>query len=203
MGNVCGADKRVIASRQPRHINEDATKFYKGDEHVLEDDRFVRVIEGVRKNSKKNNGLPERFFIKTVKAKKYVTKERFESIRQDMEILCKLDHPNIIKYYDFAGNHKKFHVVTEYHPGKTLKQFRIDSPITLSERLVGKIAKQLLDAMSYCNEQKLSHRNLTPDNILIDDAFNVKIINFEQSKIDVNEKNLQKKDGSSSYTAPE
>jgi len=44
---------------------------------------------------------------------------------------------------------------------------------------------------------------LTPDNILIDNDFNIKICNFEQSKIDMSEMNLQKKDGASSYTAPE
>lgn len=187
MGNVCGADKKIIASRQPRHLNEYATNFYKGDANILEDDRFVKVIEGTRKKSRKDKkikNLPERYFIKTIKCKKYVSKERFEFIKQDMDVLCKLDHPNIIKYYDFCGNNKKFHVVTEYFSGKTLRQQRIDETRTFSEGLVAKIAKQLLLAMSYCNEQKLTHRNLTPENILINDDFTVKIVNFEQSKID-------------------
>jgi calcium-dependent protein kinase len=44
---------------------------------------------------------------------------------------------------------------------------------------------------------------LTPDNILIEDGLQIKIINFEQSKLKYHERNLQKKDGASSFTAPE
>lgn len=203
MGNVWAADKKIIASRQPRHLNRRATRFYKGDQKVVEDDRFVKVIEGVRRDSKRQKGDPDRYFIKTVKSKKHVTKERFEYIKQDMEVLCALNHPNIIKYYALCGNYKKFHVIMEYWPGKTLKQYRLDSPANFSERDAAVIGKQLLSAISYWNAEQITHRNLTPENILIGEGLQIKIINFEQSKLKYQEMNLQKKDGASSFTAPE
>jgi calcium-dependent protein kinase len=203
MGTSCGIDKKVIVTRQPNHMNEKANKFYKNNNRVVEEERFVKIIEADKKKNKKNKGLPDKFFIKTISGRKYISKERFESIKEDIKVLCHLNHPNILKYYDLCGTYKKFHIVTEYCSGTSLEMIRVDSPSHFSESRAAKIIKQLLQAVSYLNANKLSHRNLTPENILVEAEDLVKIINFEQSKIDITELNLQKKDGMSIYTAPE
>jgi calcium-dependent protein kinase len=204
MGNHCGGDTKVIATRKPNHMNVRATKFYEKDgNEPIEDDRFIKIVEAHQKNSKDSKGMPTKFFIKTVKGRKYITKERFEAIKDEMNILCKIDHPNILKYYDLCGYHKKFHLVMDYSSGKILEYIRIDSPNDFSESKAMKIIYQLLDAVCYLNQNNLSHRNINPENILIEDGDLVKITNFEQSKVDHDEKNLQKKDGTSAFTAPE
>lgn len=129
MGNAFANDKKIIASRQQRHLNRHSNRYYEADHTVVEDDRFVKVIEGVGRGSEMQKGNPDRYFIKTVKGKKHVTRERFEAIKQDIEVLCTLDHPNIIKYYALCGNHKKFKVIMEHCPGKTLSQYRYNSPV--------------------------------------------------------------------------
>lgn len=60
-----------------------------------------------------------------------------------------------------------------------------------------------MSAVKYCHDNGISHRNITPENILLDKKDHVTLIDFEQSKVTPKEKNLKRKDDVSEYTAPE
>lgn len=89
---------------------------------------------------------------------------------------------------------------------KTAACFQIKSYVLTTIRIekeVCSIIWQIADAVKYCHANGISHRNLTPENILIDKNDNIKIVDFEQSKVSPEEVNLKKKDSVSEFSAPE
>jgi serine/threonine protein kinase len=62
----------------------------------------------------------------------------------------------------------------------------------------------ILEAVNYCHNNKICHRDIKPDNILINDKDEIKLIDFGLSQIiSGTERNLTGKKGTKTYMAPE
>ena len=88
-----------------------------------------------------------------------------------------LAHPNIVSIYD-VGNDGDYHfIVMEYIKGKTLKQYIQEfSPIAPAKAI--RIMKQLISAIEHAHDYQIVHRDIKPQNILVDQSGNVKITDF-------------------------
>lgn len=93
-------------------------------------------------------------------------------IREEVEILSKLSHPNIIRYFGSFEENGNLYVITEYaNEGdlyqflKRLKTTPSDPPLTEDQIL--KFAFQLINALAYLHEQKILHRDIKSRNIFI------------------------------------
>lgn len=87
-----------------------------------------------------------------------------------------LVHPNIVNIYD-VGEDENPYIVMEYVDGTDLKQYIHDHhPIPYRKSI--EIMKQILEAVSYAHQHHIIHRDIKPQNILIDDHGNVKITDF-------------------------
>ena len=88
-----------------------------------------------------------------------------------------LAHPNIVSIYD-VGNDGDYHfIVMEYIKGKTLKQYIQEfSPIAPAKAV--QIMKQLTSAIEHAHDYQIIHRDIKPQNILVDQNGNVKITDF-------------------------
>lgn len=87
-----------------------------------------------------------------------------------------LVHPNIVNIYD-VGEDENPYIVMEYVEGTDLKQYIHDHhPIPYRKSI--EIMKQILEAVSYAHQHHIIHRDIKPQNILIDDHGNVKITDF-------------------------
>ena len=132
--------------------------------------------------------------------------EKEEDIMNEINILRKMDHPNIVKIHDFYTTLKEYILVTEYCPEGELF-YEIKNYAPFNEALAGWYMKQIISAISYCHKLRIIHRDLKPENILISSknksGFNtIKIIDFgtaifNKNKIDNNIT------GSIYYIAPE
>lgn len=144
--------------------------------------------------------------IKTID-KETITKDMKERTKffNEVDILRKADHPNIIRLYEFYEDDKHYHLVTEYVAGGELFDFIIKSKM-LSESIAANFMKQILSAVAYCHEHNIVHRDLKPENLLLDkeaaDA-TVKVIDFGTSAIFDQNKQLTQKYGTAYYIAPE
>ena len=88
-----------------------------------------------------------------------------------------LAHPNIVNIYDVGEEDDIYYIVMEYVEGMTLKQY-IQQHSPLSVHKVIEIMEQLASAIAHAHQNNIVHRDIKPQNILIDKYDVVKITDF-------------------------
>lgn len=143
------------------------------------------------------------------KNKKNMNSEEEKKMFKEIEILKSLDHPNIIKVYEFFNTENEFFIISELCPGGELFD-RIIKTKYLSESIAAHVMKQLLSAIMFCHKNGIIHRDLKPENILIEsysekdkDLFNIQVIDFGTGEIFRDNTMLKKQIGTPYYIAPE
>lgn len=130
----------------------------------------------------------------------------FQTLLRDVDILKKLNHPNIIKVYEFYQDSGNFYIVTDFCAGGELFD-RILQEKNFNENRAAEMMKYIISAIAYCHSQKLVHCDLKPENILLEsqnyDETLIKIIDFGNSNFCKPGEMLNSKFGSVYYVAPE
>ena len=99
---------------------------------------------------------------------------RFE---REAQSVSNLSHPNIVEVYDVGVEDEQHYIVMEYIEGKTLKQLlNKRESLTLTE--VIDIMTQLTDGIAHAHESYIIHRDIKPQNIMIEDNGLIKITDF-------------------------
>ena len=134
-----------------------------------------------------------------------------ELIKNEIDILKKLSHPNIVRIYEFYETKNCFYIINEFCSEGEL--FAYINHSTLNEQQLSVIFYQVFSGLGYLHEHNITHRDLKPENILIskkeidllddEEYFWVKIIDFGTAKIFENNKNEDSVVGSPYYIAPE
>ena len=130
-----------------------------------------------------------------------------KEILNEINILRCMDHPSVLKIFEFYSNKKSYSIVTELCPGGELFQQIVDKG-PFDEKYSAFIMYQLFSAINYCHKMHIVHRDLKPENILIvnkdQDGYPIiKVCDFGTSKIFEKGKIERKLVGSSYYIAPE
>lgn len=103
--------------------------------------------------------------------------EFIRRFRREAQSATSLAHPNIVNIYDVGEENDLYYIVMEYVDGQTLKQYiQQNSPLRVEEAL--EIMKQLTSAISHAHQNHIVHRDIKPQNILVDRFGNVKITDF-------------------------
>eukprot|EP01071_Lankesteria_metandrocarpae_P008096 Lankesteria_metandrocarpae@DN4865_c2_g1_i2.p1 len=129
------------------------------------------------------------------------------SLLREVDLLKQLDHPNIMKLYEFFQDAGYFYLVGEVYTGGELFD-EIISRKRFSEADAARIVKQVLSGIAYMHRNKIVHRDLKPENLLLEskkkDAI-VKIIDFGLSTHFEGKtgKKMKDKIGTAYYIAPE
>jgi len=150
--------------------------------------------------------------MKIIKKRPYISGPEEEMrIKKEIQILKELDHPNIIKVFEFYNNKSEFYIISELCEGGEL----FDKIIKLkkfTEKLAANVMKQILSAMQFCHKNQILHRDLKPENIIIDSSENsetddelpfIKVIDFGTAEIFKKDSLLSKQIGTPYYIAPE
>ena len=88
-----------------------------------------------------------------------------------------LSHPNIVEMYDVGEDKGMYYIVMEYVKGVTLKQLiKKRGGLSLSECI--DIMLQLTDGISHAHASYIIHRDIKPQNIMIQDNGEIKITDF-------------------------
>jgi len=85
----------------------------------------------------------------------------------EINILRELDHPNIIKMYEFFEDEKRYYIVTEICKGGELFD-EIIARGKFTEKDAAILMKQVLSCVNYCHSNNIVHRDLKPENILLE-----------------------------------
>lgn len=108
------------------------------------------------------------------------TKEKArEMFRRECTMLIKLSHPQIAKIIDQFVEDGRDYLVTEFIPGKTLRQL-VAKAGRQPEQQVLNWSKEIADILFYLHSQAppVVHRDVTPDNILLRDDGKLVLIDF-------------------------
>ena len=145
--------------------------------------------------------------MKVIKKNDSCSKDDEQEILNEINILKKMDHPNILKIFEFYSNKEEYSIVTELCEGGELFQEIIDKG-PFSEKYSAYVMYQILSAVNYCHNMNIIHRDLKPENILITDKNEIglptiKICDFGTSKIIEKGAVQRSLVGSSYYIAPE
>ena len=98
-------------------------------------------------------------------------------LKREALSVSNLSHPNIVEVYDVGEEDGNYYIVMEYIEGKTLKQLlQKRGALTLNE--VIDIMTQLTDGLAHAHEAYIIHRDIKPQNIMIEDNGLVKITDF-------------------------
>ncbi|NXX98541.1 CDK3 kinase, partial [Centropus bengalensis] len=97
---------------------------------------------------------------------------------REISLLKELNHPNIVRLLDVVHSQKKLYMVFEYL-NQDLKKYMDSSPTgELSLDLVKKYLFQLLQGVRFCHSHGVIHRDLKPQNLLINEAGAIKLADF-------------------------
>ena len=132
-------------------------------------------------------------------------KDEKRMLINEMQILKNLDHPNILKMYEFFEDEKRYYIVTDiYKGGELFDEILLRGSFCESDASM--LIKQVLNCINYCHTKQIVHRDLKPENILLtqDKEFDqIKIIDFGTSLVLKEGEILTEKLGTPYYIAPE
>ncbi|XP_041019064.1 CBL-interacting serine/threonine-protein kinase 21 [Juglans microcarpa x Juglans regia] len=135
--------------------------------------------------------------------KKMVTESDLKcQVQREIRTMKLLHHPNVVRIHEVLGTKTKICIVMEYVPGGQLTD-KLSYAKKLEEREARKLFQQLIDAVDYCHHKGVSHRDLKPDNLLLDQKGNLKVSDFGLSALRKPGDILTTACGSPSYVAPE
>jgi len=127
------------------------------------------------------------YAMKEIKASRYNSEEERKQVQKEIKLLENLNHPNVITYFNSFTENGNFYIVIEYINGGSLEDLLIENikaKRAISERSVWDLLVQCLSGLSYLhNTRKIIHRDIKPDNILLDSEGHLKISDFGVSAI--------------------
>lgn len=101
-----------------------------------------------------------------------------QEFSREADVMRKLKHPNIVRLFGFCSEGSHCYLVQELAEGENIFDILHKRRRRLSLAQSVHIGQQICDAMVYLHGQKLVHRDLKPQNVLLDSKDNVKICDF-------------------------
>ena len=146
-----------------------------------------------------------------IRACKHLSKlniKNLEKFKREIEILKKMDHPNIIKLYEvFESERSLYLVMEECKGGEIFDKIieRIQAKQMYSEKDAANIIQQVMSCIQYCHNHNICHRDLKPENLLYlnpgsERDNRIKVIDFGLSQ---SADKLKTKVGTAYYVSPE
>ena len=127
--------------------------------------------------------LGERVAIKTLRRELLTVDETaIERFRNEIRLARRIAHRNIVRTHDFGKSGDMYFVTMEYVEGTTLRAV-LDRRGHLGASAVLAIAKQLAEALRCAHEEGIIHRDIKPQNLLLDAAGTLKVMDFGVARL--------------------
>lgn len=128
-------------------------------------------------------------------------------VMREISILKRLNHKNVVKFADVVKSENNIYLFVELISGGDL-QSRVKNSGKLSESTAKKYFVQLWEGLQYCHqEEKIAHRDLKPQNILVDETPEGDILKISDfglaALVNDNKKKFQSQVGTVYYMSPE
>ncbi|XP_070156321.1 serine/threonine-protein kinase SIK3 isoform X1 [Polyergus mexicanus] len=131
-----------------------------------------------------------------------LNEENLAKIFREVHIMKRLRHPHIIRLYQVMETEKMIYLVTEYAPGGEIFDHLVRNG-RMPEPEARRIFRQIVLAVRYLHQQRVVHRDLKAENLLLDADNNIKLADFGFSNEYTPGVPLNTWCGSPPYAAPE
>ncbi|KND03562.1 CAMK/CAMKL/MARK protein kinase [Spizellomyces punctatus DAOM BR117] len=146
--------------------------------------------------------LGEKVAIKVIDKQTLPDSYSVAHLHREAQIMRMLDHPNIVQLIEVMETKRELYLVLEYAPGGEVLDY-IVAHGRLKESEAKKFVRQIVEALKYCHEGNVVHRDLKAENLLLNSSMQIKISDFGLSNIFDRSKQLTTCCGSPVYSAPE
>ncbi len=123
---------------------------------------------------------------------------------REAQAAARVSHPNVVPVFDFGREQQLPFIVMQYIDGQTLRAFaRDEGPLTTEE--VVNIGRQVLDGLAAIHDQGIIHRDVKPQNVLLDRRMVARLTDFGVAHLnnDVTLTETGTTIGTAAYMAPE
>jgi len=121
--------------------------------------------------------LNEKIAIKLLKPEVAADEEAIERFRNELKTARQISHKNICRLYHLTKEEGSYYITMEYVPGEDLKRLiRKIGQLPLGRTI--SIAKQIAEGLAEAHRLGVVHRDLKPQNIMVDEGGNVRIMDF-------------------------
>ena len=135
--------------------------------------------------------------------KKYIKEETSQKrIFQEVYILKKINHQNVIRLLEVFENKRYLFLVLEYAPKGDLLKY-VKRKTKLDENIAKEIFAQIVGGLRHCHRNLILHRDVKLDNVLLDRNNKVKICDFGVSRFVKKGQVIKEQCGTPAYIAPE
>jgi serine/threonine protein kinase len=133
-----------------------------------------------------------------------LTPDEIAAFQQEAQIIAALDHPHIVRVLDFDVQNGIPFLIMDYLPNGTLRQ-RYPQGEQLPLSVIVEYVQQLASALQYAHDQRLIHRDVKPENMLLDKRGEAVLSDFGIAAIDhsTSSRTGQLSAGTIPYMAPE
>ena len=122
-----------------------------------------------------------------------------EYFSTEADVMAELDHPHIVRLYDFCDDGQNMFIVMDWVNGANLKDLLSTHPEIINSHEIIKIFSPVCSALNYAHSKKIIHCDIKPANIMIDTVERVLLTDFGISRY----ANQQNTGGTPPYMAPE
>ena len=125
--------------------------------------------------------------------------------KNESKAISLLNHPNIVKVYDVSVSENLQYIVMEYVDGMTLREYLNERGGKLTSRETVHFISQILKALDHAHHNGVVHRDIKPQNIMLRDNGQLRMMDFGIARISRAENQLTggKAMGSVHYISPE
>jgi calcium-dependent protein kinase len=176
---------------------------YKMDKKSLGEGSYGQVCTGTHKDTGAVRA------VKSIDKAKVNDPKRFQA---EVSIQAGLDHPNIVKLYEWFEDAKRYYLIMELCTGgelfdRIIEEVEKHDGQAFEEAVAASYMSQILGAMAYLHEKQFAHRDIKPENFLLQNKTKesaLKVIDFGLAKqFTPGESKLFTKAGTPYYVAPE
>ena len=105
-----------------------------------------------------------------------------KSFINEARFLAQFDHPSLVKVYRFWEQNQTAYTAMQYYDGRTIKDIVTASPELVNEQWCRKILKQILEALEMLYTMRILHRDVSPDNIIVQENGDAVLLDFGSAR---------------------